>query len=118
LLVPVLPDTVEPENEARNTLELALPLLEQAAKGSVEGLVGPSDAVLAVERALVKQHYDEVLVSTLPARVSGGSNVTSPPASSASDCPSRSSQPRRDRRRYRTASPEHGAHRRVTLRLA
>jgi hypothetical protein len=37
----------------------------------VEGVVGPSDAVLAVERALVKQHYDEVLVSTLPERVSG-----------------------------------------------
>jgi hypothetical protein len=34
LLVPVLPDTVEPETEARNTLELALPLLEEAAKGS------------------------------------------------------------------------------------
>ena len=70
LLVPALPDVVDPEDEAKKTLELAMPLLEEAAKGPVAGLVGPSDALLAVERTLVKEHYDEVLISTLPGRVS------------------------------------------------
>jgi hypothetical protein len=71
LLVPQLPSEVPyGDEEARKTLELAIPLLEEAAGGEVKGMIGPSDAVLAVERALVREHFDEVIVSTLPARVS------------------------------------------------
>ena len=58
------------EDEARKTLELAIPLLEEAAEEPVTGLIGPADALLAVERTLVREHFDEVIISTLPERVS------------------------------------------------
>ncbi len=58
------------EDEGRKTLELAIPLLEDAAGGPVTGLIGPADAFLAVERTLVREHFDEVIISTLPERVS------------------------------------------------
>jgi hypothetical protein len=70
LLVPALPDVLEPGEEARKTLELALPLLEEAAKGPVEGAVGPSDALRAIEQVLAREHVDEIIISTLPERVS------------------------------------------------
>src|SRR3712207_5727017 len=71
LLVPQLPGEAEfGEEEARKTLELAIPLLEEAAGGEVAGIIGPSDALLAIERTLVHEHFDEVIISTLPERVS------------------------------------------------
>jgi hypothetical protein len=60
------PDT----EESSITLELAIPLLEEAAGGRVEGLVGDSDPFHAVSGALASGRYDEVIISTLPARVS------------------------------------------------
>jgi len=60
------PDT----EEAALTLELALPLLDQAADEHVEGLVGVPDPFLAVQDALSREPFDEVIISTLPARVS------------------------------------------------
>ena len=71
LLVPQLACEIPyGDEEARKTIELAIPLLEQAAGGAVTPIIGPADALLAVERVLVKQHFDEVIVSTLPERVS------------------------------------------------
>lgn len=71
LLVPQLAVEVEfGDEEARKTLELALPLLEEAAGGTVTGMIGPSDPFRAIERALVHEHFDEVIISTLPERVS------------------------------------------------
>ena len=71
LLVPQLAaEELFGEEEARKTLELAIPLLEEAAGGEVDGIVGPPDALLAIERTLVHQHFDEVIISTLPERVS------------------------------------------------
>lgn len=52
------------------TLETALPLLERAAGGHVEGIVGQADPFVAVEAALEHPGFDEVIVSTLPSRVS------------------------------------------------
>ena len=60
------PDT----EETAITLELAIPLLEQAAGGRVEGLMGDADPYHAVAGALAGGSYDEVIISTLPARVS------------------------------------------------
>jgi hypothetical protein len=60
------PDT----EESALTLELAIPLLEEAAGGRVEGLVGDTDPFHAVAGALEGGRYAEVIISTLPARVS------------------------------------------------
>jgi len=60
------PDT----DETAATLELALPLLDQAAGGHVEGVIGDSDPFVAVQAELGRTGYDEVIVSTLPERVS------------------------------------------------
>jgi len=60
------PDT----EEAAITLELALPLLEDAAGARVEGLVGDTDPFVAVRQALEAEPFDEVIVSTLPTHVS------------------------------------------------
>jgi hypothetical protein len=60
------PDT----DEAAATLELALPLLDEAAGGHVDGLVGDSDPFAAVQQAIEEAGFDEIIVSTLPARVS------------------------------------------------
>jgi hypothetical protein len=71
LLVPqLISEEAFGEEEARKTIELAHPLLEEAAGGDVPAIIGTSDAMLAVERVLVHERYDEVLVSTLPERVS------------------------------------------------
>src|SRR3954470_4228440 len=53
--------------ESALTLELAIPLLEDAAGGRVEGLVGDQDPFVAASAALEAGSYDEVIVSTLPA---------------------------------------------------
>jgi hypothetical protein len=68
------PDT----EESAITLELAIPLLEEAAGGRVEGIVGDSDPFHAVSAALARGGYDEVIVSTLPARVSHWLHVDLP----------------------------------------
>ena len=59
-----------PEDEARLVLELALPLLEEAAGAPVEGVVGAPEPLTAIEDAVNIQGYDEIILSTLPKRVS------------------------------------------------
>jgi hypothetical protein len=56
--------------ESAVTLELAIPLLEEAAGSHVEGLLGDSDPYVAVTAAIEQGNYDEIVISTLPARVS------------------------------------------------
>lgn len=60
------PDT----DEAAVTLELALPLLEEAAGDRVGGVIGDADPLVAVRDAVEAEQFDEAIVSTLPARVS------------------------------------------------
>jgi hypothetical protein len=66
----LIPDS--PKSEHTDwTLELALPLLERAAGGPVEGLTGTSgDAFDAVRMVVLEGGYDRVIISTLPRRVS------------------------------------------------
>jgi hypothetical protein len=60
------PDT----EEAALTLELAIPLLEEAAGAHVAGVIGDSDPFEAVTALLAREPFDEVIVSTLPEHVS------------------------------------------------
>lgn len=60
------PDT----EEAATVLELAIPLLDEAVGSHVEGRIGASDPFEAVREAVEREHFDEVIVSTLPQRVS------------------------------------------------
>ena len=53
------------------TLETATPLLERASGAPVQGIVGEADPFEAVKAALAEPPgFDEVIVSTLPKRVS------------------------------------------------
>jgi hypothetical protein len=53
------------------TLELALPLLERAARGSVEALTGEhGDPFEAIRRVVADGDFDLIILSTLPRRVS------------------------------------------------
>jgi hypothetical protein len=58
------------QNEAQQVLELAIPLLEEAAGAPVEGLVGDPTPMNAIQDAINLRGFDEVIISTLPARVS------------------------------------------------
>ncbi len=60
------PDT----EEAAITLEFAIPLLDTAAGSHVQGIVGATDPYEAVRQTLEHERYDEVIISTLPERVS------------------------------------------------
>jgi hypothetical protein len=60
----------QPDDAAQAVLELALPLLEEAAGGRVEGLIGDPEPLSAVQDAVNLHGFDEIIVSTLPARVS------------------------------------------------
>ena len=61
----------EPRKGATDwTLETAIPSLERAAGGRVEGIVGEADPYEAVQSALRDPGFDEVIISTLPKRVS------------------------------------------------
>ena len=65
----LVPDSPGAEH-ADWTLELALPLLERAAGGPVEGLTGGPEPFDAIRDAIAEGGFDEVLISTLPKRVS------------------------------------------------
>jgi hypothetical protein len=57
-------------DEAERTLEVAIPLLEEAAGGPVEGKVGDAEPLAAIQDAVNIHGYDEIIISTLPKRVS------------------------------------------------
>jgi len=65
---------VDPEDqdvdEAQAALDLAVPLLEEAAGGPVEGMVGDPDPFNAIQDAVNLHGFDEIIISTLSPRVS------------------------------------------------
>jgi len=58
------------DTEAQNTLELALPLLEEASGSEVTGMVGCPEPLDAIQDAVNLHGFDEIILSTLPQRVS------------------------------------------------
>ncbi|MDQ3609508.1 MAG: hypothetical protein M3459_11490 [Actinomycetota bacterium] len=78
LVVPATPRgmhrIVDPEvsgrDAAEENLQLALPLLAEAADGPVDGHVGDADPLMAIQDALHAGDYDEIIISTLPSRLS------------------------------------------------
>lgn len=72
---PGLHKVVDPEDidpaEAQGVLDTALPRLSEAAGSEVEGKVGTSEPLAAIQDEInLSDGYDEIIVSTLPARVS------------------------------------------------
>jgi len=65
---------VDPEDqeqtEAETTIALAIPLLEEAAGRPVDAMVGVPEPLAAIQDAVNLHGFDEVIISTLPTRVS------------------------------------------------
>ena len=65
---------VDPEdqsqNEAETTIELALPLLEEAVGGPVDAMIGVPEPLAAIQDAVNLHGFDEIIISTLPSKVS------------------------------------------------
>jgi hypothetical protein len=65
---------VDPEDqsqgEAEAVIELAVPLLEEAAGGEVDAMIGVPEPLAAIQDAVNVHGFDELIISTLPTRVS------------------------------------------------
>jgi hypothetical protein len=65
---------VDPEDqaagEAQTVIDNALPPLTKASGTPIEGIVGDPDPAAAIQDAINLHGFDEVIISTLPARVS------------------------------------------------
>jgi hypothetical protein len=58
------------EDEAQTVLDAALPKLSQAAGTDVTGSLGDPEPLMAIHDEINAGHYDEIIVSTLPHRIS------------------------------------------------
>lgn len=78
LVVPRMPHgmhkVVDPQDtgqdDAQNVLDDALPKLSQAAGSEVTGSLGDAEPLMAIQDAINLGHYDEIIISTLPMRLS------------------------------------------------
>ena len=65
---------VDPEDQSRSeaetVIELAIPLLEQASGGPVDAMIGVPEPLAAIQDAINLHGFDELIISTLPTRVS------------------------------------------------
>lgn len=71
---PGLHKVVDPEDQgggaANAVLDEAVPALSDAAGSPVAGIVGSTDPIAAVEDAINLRGFDEVIISTLPSKLS------------------------------------------------
>jgi hypothetical protein len=71
---PGLHKVVDPEDqgggEAKAVLDKALPAMRKAAGAPVDGLAGSTDPLAAIHDAINIHGYDEVILSTLPTKLS------------------------------------------------
>jgi hypothetical protein len=58
------------DSEAREILTRALPLLSEAAGSPVDGLIGDPAPLTAIDDAINRESYDEIILSTLPTHLS------------------------------------------------
>ena len=58
------------ESEAETTIELAIPLLEEATGAPVDAMIGVPEPLAAIQDAINVHGFDELIISTLPTRVS------------------------------------------------
>ena len=58
------------DDEASAVLEEALPKLSDAAGAEVTGSLGDAEPLMAIQDAINLGNYDEIIISTLPRRVS------------------------------------------------
>jgi hypothetical protein len=58
------------QDEAQRAMNDALPKLSAAAGHEVSGEVGDSEPLMAIQDALSRDHYDEIIISTLPLGIS------------------------------------------------
>jgi hypothetical protein len=65
----LIPDVTD-RKAADWTLETALRLMKPAARGKVEGLLGGPDPFESIQDAVRQGNFDEIIVSTLPKKVS------------------------------------------------
>jgi hypothetical protein len=56
--------------EDQAVIELAVPLLEDAAGAEVDSMIGDASPLAAIEDAVNRGGFDEIILSTLPAHVS------------------------------------------------
>ena len=78
LVVPAVPSglhrltdsEVTGRDEAQARLEAALPRLSEAAGFTVDGEVGSAEPLAAIQDAVGRDSFDEIVISTLPRRVS------------------------------------------------
>jgi hypothetical protein len=65
----LIPDVTDAD-QADWTLDKAQPLLERAACGPVEAIIGGPEPFASVAAAVREGHFDEIIISTLPRRTS------------------------------------------------
>ena len=58
------------DDEAQEVLTEAVPKLSEATGGEVTGSVGDSEPLMAIQDAINLGSYDEIIISTLPPRIS------------------------------------------------
>ena len=54
----------------RMEVDKAIPKLQDATGGNVEGMLGDSEPLVAIEDAINLHGFDEIILSTLPWRIS------------------------------------------------
>jgi hypothetical protein len=62
--------TERDSDESEAVRALAVPLLEDAAGAEIETIIGDADPLAAIQDAVNQRGFDEIILSTLPARVS------------------------------------------------
>jgi hypothetical protein len=82
---------VDPEDqdasESKAVLDHALPLLSEAAGTPVEGMVGAPDPNTAIHDAVNLRGFDEIILSTLPERLSRWLKLDLPSKASGTGLP-------------------------------